>query len=134
MHHPESTDICDLSSRLFPAKFRKAAFIFTSIAFLLNNLYVASWILADASLLILFHLEFSRFIMGLHVLSGSVALNTLSGGAICSVGFAAVMVAVMFILSLVRELNQVATLGFFAAFTMGIAFVLCLACELFLEA
>lgn len=38
--HPESTDICDLSSRLFPAKYRKIAFWFTSVAFLLNNLCV----------------------------------------------------------------------------------------------
>ncbi|KAK9898346.1 hypothetical protein P389DRAFT_32478 [Cystobasidium minutum MCA 4210] len=104
--HPESTDICDLSSRLFPAKYRKAAFVFTSIAFLLNNL----------------------FIMGLHVLAGSVALNTLSGGGkLCTVVFAVIMVASMLVLSLPRELNQVAMLGFFAAISMLIALILCLA-------
>lgn len=38
MKHPDSTDICDLSARLFPQKWRKVAWALTSIAFLLNNL------------------------------------------------------------------------------------------------
>lgn len=41
--------------------------------------------------------------MGLHVLAGSVALNTVSGGdKLCTVAFAGIMVASMFILSLAR--------------------------------
>lgn len=68
--------------------------------------------------------------MGLHVLAGSVAWNTLTDGtALCTVAWAGIMVAIMLVLSLVRELNQVATLGFFAAATMMIAFLLCLACK-----
>lgn len=68
--------------------------------------------------------------MGLHVLSGTVAFNTLTNGtALCTVVWAVIMVSIMFVLSLVRELNQVATLGFFAALTMFIAFLLCLACK-----
>jgi len=104
MKHPDSTDICDLSARLFPARWRKVAWIATSVAFLLNNL----------------------FIMGLHVLSGSVALNTLSDHSTCTVVFSAAMAIIMFTLSLVRELNQVAILGFIAASTMFVAFLLCL--------
>lgn len=87
--------------------------------------------------------------MGLHVLAGSVALNTLSGGGkLCTVVFAVIMVASMLVLSLPRgmfgplskacivpdmplvtELNQVAMLGFFAAISMLIALILCLACK-----
>lgn len=42
------------------------------------------------------------FIMGLHVLAGSVALNTLSNHATCTLVFGVAMTAVMFLLSLVR--------------------------------
>jgi len=104
LRHPESTDICDLGSRLFPDRFRKVAWVVISIAFLLNNL----------------------FIMGLHVLSGAVALNTLSDGGLCTVVWCVIMTVAMVVLSIPRELNQVAILGFIAAGTMFIAFLLCL--------
>jgi len=104
MANPGSTDICDLGSRLFPKKFRTAAWYIISIMFLLNNL----------------------FIMGLHVLSGAVALNTLSEHSQCTVVFGTITVLIMFILSLPRELNQIALLGFASAFFMLIAFILCL--------
>jgi len=104
MAHPDSQDIVDLSTRLFPLKYRKAAYIVVSIMFLLNNL----------------------FVMALHVLSGSVALNTLSDHSICTVYFGLIMTIIMLSLSLFRELNQVAIIGFIAAGTMFIAFLLTL--------
>jgi len=104
MAHPESTDIIDLSARLFPPKYRKIVYPIVATAFLLNNLFIA----------------------GLHVLAGSVALNVLSDHAVCTVIFSVVMVVVMFFLSLARELNQVAIMGIVAASTMFIAFLLCL--------
>lgn len=107
LRHPESTDICDLSSRLFPEKWRVYAWYLTSAGFLLNN----------------------GFIIGLHVLSGAVAFNTLSDHATCTMVWCAVMTIVMLLLSLPRELNQVAILGLFAAFTMFVAFLLCLICK-----
>lgn len=45
--------------------------------------------------------------MGLHVLSSSVALNTLSDHATCSIVWSAVFVIVMYALSMPRELKKV---------------------------
>lgn len=40
LQNPGSTDIVNLSSRLFPEKWRKTAYIVVSIMFLLNNLFI----------------------------------------------------------------------------------------------
>jgi len=44
MAHPGSTDIVDLSARLFPVKYRKVVTIVVSGMFLLNNLFIMGWL------------------------------------------------------------------------------------------
>lgn len=97
MIHPEVRDICDIGYLL--AGKRQWAYEATMIGLILNNI----------------------FVMALHVLTGSKIINTLSGHAACTVGFAAVAMVICIIASLPRTLEQVSIMGIVSAIFMGTA-------------
>ncbi|KAJ7118782.1 transmembrane amino acid transporter protein-domain-containing protein [Mycena epipterygia] len=100
LKHPEVRDVCDIGRILFGGS--EWAYNFTAVMFILNN----------------------TFIQGLHCLVGAKLLNTLSGSALCTIGFSAISAVLCFGLSLPRTLNQLSGLGTFSAVTMGIAVLL----------
>ncbi|KZV65578.1 hypothetical protein PENSPDRAFT_745041 [Peniophora sp. CONT] len=100
MKHPEVRDVCDIGRILFGGS--QFGYNFTAVMFILNN----------------------TFIQALHCLVGAEWLNTVSNGALCTVGFSAIAAIVCFFCSLPRTLNQLSGLGTFSAVTMGIAVLL----------
>ncbi|GAA95855.1 uncharacterized protein L969DRAFT_88698 [Mixia osmundae IAM 14324] len=100
--HPELIDICDIAYELFGHS--RIAYELAAIGFLLNNV----------------------FIMGLHVVIGSVALNTLTDHPFCTLIFSALITVVTGFASLPRSLSQVSYLGMIGAFFMAIALLLAL--------
>lgn len=70
----------------------------------------------------------NTFIMGLHSVAGSVALNTISGGAVCTQVFAVVITIFMFGGSLVRDMRHMSILGWIASTTMFMAIFLAMIC------
>lgn len=63
-------------------------------------------------------------IMALHAVQGSVSLNTISEGAVCTQVYAVVITLVMLFASLFRELKYMSFLGAFAASTMLVCIIL----------
>ncbi|KAF9064230.1 transmembrane amino acid transporter protein-domain-containing protein [Rhodocollybia butyracea] len=100
MKHPEMRDICDIGQYLFGGS--RLAYNLTAMMFILNNI----------------------FIQGLHVLTGSKYLNTMSNSAECTITFGVITSIICFLVSLPRTLNQMSGLGVFSAATMGIAVLL----------
>ncbi|KAJ7063542.1 transmembrane amino acid transporter protein-domain-containing protein [Mycena amicta] len=100
LKHPEVRDVCDIGRIIFGGS--QWAYNFTAVMFILNN----------------------TFIQALHCLVGAKLLNTLSGSALCTVGFSAIAAILCFIVTLPRTLSQLSGLGTFSAITMGIAVLL----------
>ncbi|KAJ7796881.1 transmembrane amino acid transporter protein-domain-containing protein [Mycena olivaceomarginata] len=100
LKHPEVRDVCDIGRILFGGS--EWAYNFTAVMFILNN----------------------TFIQALHCLVGAKLLNTLSGSALCTVGFSAIAALLCFVVSLPRTLSQLSALGTFSAVTMGLAVLL----------
>ena len=92
LRHPEVRDVCDLGQMLY---FNwKWVWYVTAIMFLLNN----------------------TFIQGLHVLTGAKYLNTMTGGAVCTVGFSAIFAVISFFASLPRTFDTLSKLATLSAF------------------
>lgn len=87
LRHPEVKDVCDIGQMLFWGK--KWAWWFTAVMFLGNN----------------------TMIQGFHCLVGSNYLNTISGHAICTVGFSAIMATIQWVCSLPRTFGTLAKLA-----------------------
>ncbi|KAJ9495258.1 hypothetical protein LTR99_004353 [Exophiala xenobiotica] len=100
LRHPEIRDVCDIGQMLFWGS--KWAWYFTAVMFLLNN----------------------TFIQGLHVLTISRYLNTMSGHAMCTVGFAAIGAVVCWLCSMPRTFSALSKLGAISAFTTFISVIL----------
>ncbi|OQE38000.1 hypothetical protein PENCOP_c009G06476 [Penicillium coprophilum] len=95
LRHPEVRDVCDIGQYLFWDS--KIAWWATAVMFLLNN----------------------TFIQGLHCVVGAQYLNTMSGGAVCTVVFSMVVAIISWVFSLPRTfstLSKVATLSAFFTF------------------
>ncbi|KAJ5382894.1 Amino acid transporter transmembrane [Penicillium concentricum] len=95
LRHPEVRDVCDIGQYLFWDS--KIAWWATAVMFLLNN----------------------TFIQGLHCVVGAQYLNTMSGGAVCTVVFSMVVAIISWGFSLPRTfstLSKVATLSAFFTF------------------
>ncbi|KAI4240582.1 MAG: hypothetical protein L6R40_005070 [Gallowayella cf. fulva] len=95
LRHPEIRDVCDLGQMLYYGW--TWVWYLTAAMFLLNN----------------------TFIQGLHILVGAKYLNTMTNGAICTVGFSAVVAVISWICSLPRTfdtLSKIATLSAFFTF------------------
>ncbi|KAL8785212.1 MAG: hypothetical protein Q9213_003481 [Squamulea squamosa] len=95
IRHPEIRDVCDLGQMLYYGW--TWVWYGTAAMFLLNN----------------------TFIQGLHVLIGAKYLNTMTDGAICTIGFSAVVAVISWICSLPRTfdtLSKIATLSAFFTF------------------
>ncbi|KIW60632.1 hypothetical protein PV05_00834 [Exophiala xenobiotica] len=100
LRHPEIRDVCDIGQMLFWGS--KWAWYFTAVMFLLNN----------------------TFIQGLHVLTISRYLNTMSGHSMCTVGFAAIGAVVCWLCSMPRTFSALSKLGAISAFTTFISVIL----------
>ncbi|KAK6380678.1 uncharacterized protein PV06_09840 [Exophiala oligosperma] len=100
LRHPETRDVCDIGQMLFWGS--KWAWYFTAVMFLLNN----------------------TFIQGLHVLTISRYLNTMSGHSICTVGFAAIGAVVSWLCSMPRTFSALSKLGAASAFFTFISVIL----------
>ncbi|KAF7717084.1 Transmembrane amino acid transporter protein [Penicillium ucsense] len=92
LRHPEIRDVCDLGQYLFWDS--KIAWWATAVMFLLNN----------------------TFIQGLHCVVGAEYLNTMSGGAVCTVVFSLVVAIVSFFFSLPRTFSALSRVATFSAF------------------
>jgi len=92
LRHPEVKDVCDIGQMLFNN--HPWAWYFTAVMFLLNN----------------------TFIQGFHCLTGSEYLNTMTNGAVCTVGFSAITAVIAFICSLPRTFNTLSKLAAASAF------------------
>ena len=100
LKHPEVRDVCDIGRNLFGGS--QWAYNATAVLFIGNN----------------------TFIMALHCLVGAKWLNTISGGAACTVVFSVVAAIACWFVSLPRTLSQLSWIGTFSAATMGIAVLL----------
>lgn len=92
LKHPEVRDVCDIGQMLFWNS--RTAWYATAVMFILNN----------------------TFIQGLHVLTITRYLNTMSNGAVCTVGFAAIGAIVCWACSLPRTFNALSKLAAVSAF------------------
>ncbi|KAL9068228.1 MAG: hypothetical protein Q9161_006361 [Pseudevernia consocians] len=92
LRHPELRDVCDVGQMLYFGW--TWVWYFTAAMFLLNN----------------------TFIQGLHVLTGAKYLNTMSGGAVCTVGFSAIWAVLSFFCSLPRTFDTLSKLATLSAF------------------
>jgi len=98
--HPDVKDVCDIGQILFGNK--RSAWWFTAVMFILNN----------------------TFIQALHCLVGAKYLNTMTGGAVCTVGFSAIVAVISWICSLPRTFSALSKLAFFSAFFTFISVLL----------
>lgn len=103
MKHPQLLNICDIGYQIFGKS--KIAYELTAIALILNNV----------------------FIQGLHTLTGSEILNTLSNHGTCTLVFSVIIMLISILLTLPRKLEQIAGLGIVSALSMFIAIILTLA-------
>ena len=100
LRHPEVKDVCDVGQMLLWNK--RWAWWFTGVMFVLNN----------------------TFIQGLHVLQGSVYVNTMTKKDACSVAISAGMAVISWICSLPRTFDALSKLAGVAAFTTFISVIL----------
>ncbi|OCT44770.1 N amino acid transport system protein [Cladophialophora carrionii] len=100
LRHPEVLDVCDIGQMLFWNK--KWAWYFTAVMFLLNN----------------------TFIQGLHVLTISRYLNTMSNHSVCTVGFAAIGAVISWVCSMPRTFNALSKLAAVSAFFTFVSVIL----------
>lgn len=100
LRHPHLLNICDIGYQIFGKS--KIAYELTALALILNNV----------------------FIMGLHTLTGSQILNTLSNHGTCSLVFSLVIMILSIILTLPRKLEQLTGLGILSAISMFISIML----------
>ena len=100
LRHPEVRDVCDIGQMLFWNS--KIAWYFTAVMFLLNN----------------------TFIQGLHVLVISRYLNTMSGHAVCTVGFAAIGAVASWLCSMPRTFDALSKLATLSAFFTFVSVIL----------
>lgn len=100
LRHPHLLNICDIGYQIFGKS--KIAYELTAVALILNNV----------------------FIMGLHTLTGSEILNTLSDHGTCTLVFSLVIMIASILLTLPRKLEQLTILGIISAASMFIAIML----------
>ncbi|CCF51962.1 hypothetical protein NDA11_000609 [Ustilago hordei] len=100
LRHPHLLNICDIGYQIFGKS--KIAYELTALALILNNV----------------------FIMGLHTLTGSQILNTLSNHGTCSLVFSLVIMILSIILTLPRKLEQLTGFGIVSAISMFISIML----------
>jgi hypothetical protein len=100
LRHPEVRDVTDIGQMLFWNS--KIAWYATAVMFLLNN----------------------TFIQGLHVLVIGRYLNTMSGHAICTIGFAAIGAVASWLCSMPRTFNALAHLATASALFTFISVIL----------
>ncbi|KAJ1018903.1 hypothetical protein NDA16_004706 [Ustilago loliicola] len=100
LRHPHLLNICDIGYQIFGKS--KIAYELTALALILNNV----------------------FIMGLHTLTGSQILNTLSNHGTCSLVFSLVIMILSILLTLPRKLEQLTGLGIVSAVSMFISIML----------
>lgn len=102
MKHPHILNICDMGYQIFGKS--KIAYEITALTLVLNNV----------------------FIMGLHTLTGSQILNTLSEHGTCSLVFSIVVMVVCLLMTIPRKLEHVAAMSIASAISMAIAILLSL--------
>ncbi|KAG8533445.1 uncharacterized protein KY384_002228 [Bacidia gigantensis] len=100
MRHPEVRDVCDVGQMLYWNW--RWVWYFTAVMFLLNN----------------------TFIQGLHVLIGAEYLNTMTNGAVCTVGYSAITAVIAFFCSLPRTFDTLSKLATASAFFTFISVLL----------
>ncbi|KAL2042887.1 hypothetical protein N7G274_004647 [Stereocaulon virgatum] len=100
LRHPELRDVCDVGQMLYYGW--TWVWYFTAAMFLLNN----------------------TFIQGLHVLVGAKYLNTMSGSAMCTVGFSAIWTFLSWVCSLPRTFSTLSKLATLSAFFTFISVLL----------
>ncbi|KAF9883671.1 hypothetical protein FE257_003055 [Aspergillus nanangensis] len=100
MKHPQIKDICDFGYYVFGQS--RAAYIFTSIMLLANNI----------------------LLIGFHILTGAKVINTLSDHSLCTVAFSAIATIMGIIMSLPRTLHHVSFMSMFSAACMALAITL----------
>lgn len=100
LRHPQLLGICDIGYQIFGKS--KIAYELTAIALVLNHV----------------------FIMGLHTLTGSEILNTLSEHGTCTLVFSLIIMIVSILLTLPRKLEQLTSLGIISAVSMFISIML----------
>ncbi|KAK0509746.1 hypothetical protein JMJ35_008140 [Cladonia borealis] len=100
LRHPELRDVCDVGQMLYFGW--RWVWYFTAVLFILNN----------------------TFIQGLHVLTGAKYLNTMSNGAVCTVGFSAIWTVLSWVCSLPRTFSALSKLATFSAFFTFISVLL----------
>ncbi|KAI4113906.1 MAG: hypothetical protein LQ345_005212 [Seirophora villosa] len=100
LRHPEIRDVCDLGQMLYYGW--PWVWYATAVMFLLNN----------------------TFIEALHVLIGAKYLNTMTGGAVCTVGFSAIMAVISWICSLPRTFDTLSKLATLSVFFTVVSVVL----------
>lgn len=118
LKHPEIRDVCDIGKMLFGGS--QIAYNITAVFFLLNNTFIQGG-QRSCQLIVL---VINNSLSALHCLVGAELLNTLSNGAICTIGFSAITAFICFFISLPRTLAGLSSLGIFSAVTMGIAVLL----------
>ena len=68
--------------------------------------------------------SFTHLLQGLHVLIGAEYLNTMTNGAVCTIGFSAITAIISFICSLPRTFDTLSTIATFSAFFTFISVIL----------
>ena len=87
--------------------------------FLLNNTFIqVSFVTSSYTLISI------DFFQGLHVLTGAKYLNTMSNGAVCTVGFSAIWAVISFFCSLPRTFDTLSKLATLSAFFTFISVLL----------
>ncbi|KAN0065156.1 hypothetical protein ACQY0O_001653 [Thecaphora frezii] len=100
--YPKALNICDIGYQIFGKS--RIAYEITALSLILNNV----------------------FIQGLHTLTGSQILNTLSEHGTCTLAFSLIVMVICLLLTLPRKLEQVATMGIVSAISMAISIFLVL--------
>ncbi|EPQ26919.1 uncharacterized protein PFL1_05554 [Pseudozyma flocculosa PF-1] len=102
LKYPQALNICDIGYQIFGKS--RIAYEITALSLILNNV----------------------FIQGLHTLTGSQILNTLSEHGTCTLAFSIIIMVVCLLLTLPRKLEQVAMMGIVSAISMAISIFLVL--------
>ena len=100
LRHPEIRDVCDVGQMLY---------------------WNWTWVWYLTAFMFIFN---NTMIQGLHVLTGAEYLNTMSGGAVCTVGFGAIWAVLSWICSLPRTFDTLSKLATLSAFFTFISVLL----------
>lgn len=117
LRHPEIRDVCDVGQMLYYGW--RWVWYATAVMFLLNNTFIQVDYFPSSPASLRLHVR-----QGLHVLTGAKYLNTMSNGAICTVGFSAIWAVLSFVCSLPRTFDTLSKLATLSAFFTFISVLL----------